>query len=86
MLTRSAELLLKLDRINDAQDAYRELLKQNPDNLEYYRGLLRTEGVDIKKDLSEDDRSKVLNRLGDLRETYPKSSAPRRLSLVIATG
>lgn len=61
-------------------------MKQNADNLEYYRGLLKTEGFDITQDLTEGDRTKVLKRLGDLKEAYPRSSAPKRLSLVIATG
>lgn len=82
----SAEILLKLERTSDAQDTYRDLLKQNADNLEYYRGLLSSEDLDITQDLAEGDRTKVLKRLGDLKEAYPKSSAPKRLSLVIATG
>jgi len=82
----SAELYGKLGRKSDATNAYQELLKQNPDNLAYYEGLLRTEGLDIKTDLSEEDRKKVLERLDGFRETYPKSPAPRRLSLVVAQG
>lgn len=81
-----AELYGKLGRKSDATDAYQELLKQNPDNLAYYEGLLRTEGLDIKTTLSEEDRKKVLERLDGFRETYPKSPAPRRLSLVVAQG
>jgi hypothetical protein len=54
--------------------------------LAYYEGLLRTEGLDITTDLSEDDRQKVLKRLDGFKETYSKSPAPRRLSLVVAQG
>lgn len=42
-------MLMKLGRIDDAEEAYRELIKQNPDNLEYYRGCLRTKNLDICK-------------------------------------
>jgi tetratricopeptide (TPR) repeat protein len=49
MLTRTAELLFTLGRREEAEDAYRALLEQNPDNLEYYRGFLRTKGLDISE-------------------------------------
>lgn len=42
-----AEMLYKLGRKEDAADAYKGLLKQNPDNLEYYRGFLLTQDLDI---------------------------------------
>jgi peptide alpha-N-acetyltransferase len=38
-----------LGRREEAEDAYRALLEQNPDNLEYYRGFLRTKGLDISE-------------------------------------
>jgi peptide alpha-N-acetyltransferase len=79
-------LYWKLGKKSDATEAYLELLKQNPDNLSYYEGLLRTEELDITTDLNEESRAKVLQRLDELRETYPKSPAPRRLSLVVAQG
>ena len=44
-----AELLEKLGKQQDAEDTYRALLEQNPDNLAYYRGFLRTKGVDISE-------------------------------------
>ena len=43
----AAEILFKLDRTHEAEDTYRALLEQNPDNLDYYRGFLRVKGLDI---------------------------------------
>ena len=40
-------MLMSLGKNNEAEDAYRALLEQNSDNLEYYRGFLRTKGYDI---------------------------------------
>ena len=46
------EMLAALGRRNEAEDTYRALLEQNPDNLEYYRGFLRTKGFDIREPLN----------------------------------
>jgi peptide alpha-N-acetyltransferase len=40
---------MALGRKEEAEDAYRALLEQNPDNLEYYRGFLRTKSLDISE-------------------------------------
>jgi hypothetical protein len=40
-----------MGRMQDAEDTWRALLEQNPDNLEYYRGFLRTKGYDISKSM-----------------------------------
>lgn len=44
---------MKLGRIEDAEAEYQSLIKQNPDNLEYYRGFLRTKGLDISGSLAD---------------------------------
>jgi peptide alpha-N-acetyltransferase len=79
------------------------LLEQNPDNLEYYRGFLRTKGYDIcelycrtstegasayppAKEVESEAVPKILSALDAFAESYPKSSAPRRLALDIAQG
>lgn len=51
-LMNIAEMLVNLGRTEDAEAAYEELIKQNPDNLEYYRGFLRTKNLDICKSFS----------------------------------
>lgn len=48
----TADLLAKLDRKEDAHSVYEELLKQNPDNLEFYRGFLKTINLDISTSLA----------------------------------
>ncbi|KAK4688996.1 N-alpha-acetyltransferase 15/16, NatA auxiliary subunit, partial [Tremellales sp. Uapishka_1] len=44
-----AQILITLGRREEAEDTYRALLEQNPDNLEFYRGFLRTKDLDIGK-------------------------------------
>ena len=91
-----------MGRTQDAEDTWRALLEQNPDNLEYYRGFLRTKGYDISefantqlsrkvinflaKSLSPEAISKVLSSLDAFSESYPRSTAPKRLALDIAQG
>jgi hypothetical protein len=70
--------------MTEAEETYRLLLDQNPDNLEYYRGLLRTQELDISQDLDEEKRGKVLEALAVFSTQYPKSAAPKRLALDIA--
>lgn len=79
-------MLEELGRKEEAEDACRALLEQNPDNLEYYRQFLRNRGLDITGELDDASREKVLKALDQFSETYPKSSAPRRLALDVATG
>jgi len=38
---------VKLGRTEEAEDTYRALLEQNSENLEYYRGFLRTKGLNM---------------------------------------
>jgi hypothetical protein len=44
-----AQILVALGRRDEAEDTYRALLEQNSDNLEYYRGFLRTKDLDISE-------------------------------------
>ncbi|KAL1413384.1 hypothetical protein Q8F55_001146 [Vanrija albida] len=81
-----AHLLVELGRQDEAEDAYRALLEQNPDNLAYYGGFLRNRGLDISQKLDDEAIAKVLKSLDAFSETYPRSTAPRRLALDVATG
>lgn len=81
-----AKVLVELGRKEEAEDAYRALLEQNPDHLDNYRQFLRNRGLDISGELDNAAREKVLKVLDQFAETYPKSSAPRRLALDVATG
>lgn len=81
-----AKCLLELGRKDEAEEVYRALLEQNADNLEYYRLFLQNSGLDISAKLSAEDTAKVLTQLATFNETYPRSSAPRRLALDVAQG
>ncbi len=65
-------------RHNDAAELYTELIRRNPENHSYYRGLeaaTRAESADAK-----------LAMYAKLREQYPRAAAPQRLPLDIASG
>ncbi|KAK8854865.1 hypothetical protein IAR55_003604 [Kwoniella newhampshirensis] len=81
-----ARILTSLGRQSEALETYRELLDQNADNLEYYRGYLRADGIDLAAPFDDDTRAKVLVTLFNFSETFPRSAAPRRLALDFAQG
>ena len=75
-----------MGRMTESAEIYGTLLQQNPDNLEYYRGYLRTQELDISEELDDEKRGRVLDELRRFSETYPKSAAPKRLALDVAEG
>nr|XP_019044577.1 peptide alpha-N-acetyltransferase [Kwoniella bestiolae CBS 10118]OCF23507.1 peptide alpha-N-acetyltransferase [Kwoniella bestiolae CBS 10118] len=79
-----AQMLANLGRQEDALQTYQELLEQNSDNLEYYKGYLQKKGIDAE--LTDDSRSKILDTLSSFAEIFPRSAAPRRLALDYSTG
>lgn len=81
-LTLRADLLSELGRKEEAEDCYRALLEQNPDSLANYRGFLSNKGLSL--DGSEAD--KVLKTLAAFTENYPRSAAPKRMALDVASG
>ncbi|BEI81931.1 hypothetical protein CcaverHIS002_0210910 [Cutaneotrichosporon cavernicola] len=81
-----AQLLGELGRTDEAEDAYRQLLEQNPDNLEYYRLFLKSRGLDMSGELDDEATSKVLKALAQFAEQFPRSTAPKRLPLDVAKG
>ncbi|WWD02421.1 hypothetical protein V865_000460 [Kwoniella europaea PYCC6329] len=81
-----AQMLANLGRQEDALQTYQELLEQNSDNLEYYKGYLRTKGIDLNVELTDESRSKILEALSTFAETFPRSAAPRRLALDYSAG
>ncbi|WVQ81930.1 hypothetical protein IAT38_004057 [Cryptococcus sp. DSM 104549] len=81
-----AQILTSLGRQEEALDTYRELLEQNSDNLEYYRGFLKTKGIDVSAPLDDASRAKLLETLSTFAETFPRSAAPRRMALDFAQG
>ncbi|KAK6493513.1 N-alpha-acetyltransferase 15 [Huso huso] len=72
------ELLLKLDRVEEATLVYRRLQERNPENWSYYHGLekaLKPANVEEKQKIYEESWVK-----------YPKGLVPRRLPLNFLSG
>ncbi|TDH07857.1 hypothetical protein EPR50_G00110490 [Perca flavescens] len=72
------ELLLKLERPEEASDVYSRLQERNPENWAYYHGLekaLKPGGVEDRQKIYEDSWVK-----------FPKGLVPRRLPLSFLTG
>ncbi|KAK5899971.1 hypothetical protein CesoFtcFv8_009389 [Champsocephalus esox] len=72
------EILLKLERLDDATQVYRRLQERNPENWAYYRGL---EGA--LKPGSIEERQQIYE---DAWEKFPKGLVPRRLPLNFLLG
>ncbi|KAF9922180.1 N-alpha-acetyltransferase 16, NatA auxiliary subunit [Linnemannia zychae] len=80
-----AKYLLALGRLEEAEAAYRALLKINPDNMAYFDGLRKSLG--LGSDLAtEADEVKILDMFKELQKEYPRSNAAKRLPLRYATG
>ncbi|CDR46417.1 CYFA0S23e00804g1_1 [Cyberlindnera fabianii] len=79
-LEMEADYLMKLDRKNDAQKVYRQLLKRNPDNVKYYHLLEKALGTTKK---SEKYRDQLYAKLVKF---YPRSDPPRYIPLTFTTG
>ncbi|KAI0075976.1 N-terminal acetyltransferase A, auxiliary subunit [Panus rudis PR-1116 ss-1] len=80
-----ARLLSRQGSHDDAEHTWHALIHQNPHNYAYYRGHFSNRGYDLGN-VTDEDRSKVLDILQDFSTQLPHASAPRRLALDIATG
>uniref|UniRef100_A0A3Q4I354 N-alpha-acetyltransferase 15, NatA auxiliary subunit n=1 Tax=Neolamprologus brichardi TaxID=32507 RepID=A0A3Q4I354_NEOBR len=67
------ELLLKLERLDEATEVYRRLLERNPENWSYYHGLEKA----LKPSMTR-ERYKIFE---EAWEKFPKGLVPRRLPL-----
>uniref|UniRef100_A0A6Q2YFY4 N(alpha)-acetyltransferase 15, NatA auxiliary subunit a n=1 Tax=Esox lucius TaxID=8010 RepID=A0A6Q2YFY4_ESOLU len=72
------EILLKLDRSEEATEVYRQLQERNPENWAYYQGLEKA-----LKPASVEERQKLYE---EAWVKYPKGLVPRRLPLNFLTG
>ncbi|KAG6901442.1 hypothetical protein C0995_011955 [Termitomyces sp. Mi166 len=75
-----ARLLSKL-KSDEAEHAWRALIERNPDCYDYYHGYLSNQGLSLEIPSPE-----ALDVLRQFSSQLPKATAPRRLSLTIATG
>ncbi|KAJ7522001.1 hypothetical protein O6H91_19G078300 [Diphasiastrum complanatum] len=81
---QQAELLLQLNRLEEAKELYKDLLNINPENYGYYEGLQKSLGLSLRQagTQSEDGRVERLVELyKELAELYPQSSAVKRIPL-----
>lgn len=71
--------LITNNRLAEAEEIYRDLIKRNPENHLYYNQLAVATGVEF-------DPLRKLELLQSLKEKYPKVHAPQRLALDVAEG
>ncbi|EGO03587.1 hypothetical protein SERLA73DRAFT_101816 [Serpula lacrymans var. lacrymans S7.3] len=76
-----ARILSKSNSNEEAENAWRALIEQNPDCYEYYRGFLSNQGIEL-----DENRRQALDILITFSDQIPRATAPRRLALNIATG
>ena len=75
-----AQYLLRLEKMDEAETAYRELLDRNSENRSHYDGLIASLGI-------EKSNRKALKELYDeFVEKLPGSDAPRRIPLDFLEG
>lgn len=74
MLKLKTEILFKLERSGEAEQSIREMIKINPDNIEYYQLLFQSLHI-------EEDSIKKLEVCHELSKLYPRSDMPRHLPL-----
>ncbi|XP_031415663.1 N-alpha-acetyltransferase 15, NatA auxiliary subunit b isoform X2 [Clupea harengus] len=72
------EVLLKLERYEDATEVYHRLQERNPENWSYYHGL-----ENALKPVSADEKLKIYE---EAWVKYPKGLVPRRLPLSFLAG
>lgn len=70
---RKASLLVRLDRLREAEDLYRDLINFNPEQLDYHRGLFRCLGIDLDaaEELTGDARATARETAASLADAYP---------------
>jgi tetratricopeptide (TPR) repeat protein len=73
-----ASLYLQLNRVKEAEEAYRQLLDVNPDNYSYYEGLQKCLGLSPHgKYYSPEQVEKLVQIYDDLCQKYPRSAASK---------
>ncbi|KAH9560299.1 hypothetical protein CY35_06G098800 [Sphagnum magellanicum] len=82
-----ASLYLQLNHVNEAEEAYRQLLDVNPDNYGYYEGLHKCLGLSPQgKSYSPEQVEKLRQIYADLCQKYPRSAASKRIPLDFLEG
>uniref|UniRef100_A0A8C6NUE4 N-alpha-acetyltransferase 15, NatA auxiliary subunit n=1 Tax=Nothobranchius furzeri TaxID=105023 RepID=A0A8C6NUE4_NOTFU len=73
------EVLLKLERLDEAADVYKRLQERNPENWSYYYGLEKA----LKPGTPVEEKLKIYE---ETWEKFPKGLVPRRLPLNFLSG
>ncbi|CAJ0644182.1 14066_t:CDS:10 [Entrophospora sp. SA101] len=71
---KRAQFLLKLDKLQEAVEAYEDLINDNPDCYAYFEGILDSKGLN-NKDPTLEQRNEILDLFKELAIKYPKSNA-----------
>ncbi len=84
--TLKGKYALALNKSSDAEAAYLWLLAKNPENWDYYRGLIAAMGAaftpaEAAAGLPAEKLSKLTALFKELSNTFPKSAAAKRLPL-----
>lgn len=79
-LEKKGEVLILLNKLEEASKVYRQLLKRNPDNIEYYKKL------EVCLKTNEASPEKRLRLYKKLQKFYPRSDPARYLPLTFLTG
>ncbi|CAG8567067.1 5151_t:CDS:10, partial [Paraglomus brasilianum] len=82
---KRAQFLLKLNRLDEAEQVYQELVRENPDCYEYFKGLQQAKQIDIENS-DDDQQEKLFAIYRELGETFKKSNAAKRIPLQHASG
>jgi tetratricopeptide (TPR) repeat protein len=80
VLEMRADYLLRLDRKAEAEAAYTTLLERNPENSNYYDGLIKAKGI------PESDRKALKAVYDQWADKNPRGDAPRRIPLDFLDG
>ncbi|CAG8471960.1 12678_t:CDS:10, partial [Acaulospora colombiana] len=84
---KRAQFLLKLNRLEEAEKAYEELIENNPDCYNYYEGLVELRSVSHHADdLTSEQEEKLVSMYKDLAQKYPKSNTIKFFPLLHITG
>lgn len=75
-----ADYLLRLDRKTEAEAAYSALIERNPENSQYYDGLIKAKGI------ADTDHKSLKAVYDELVEKFPRGDAPRRTPLDFLEG
>jgi tetratricopeptide (TPR) repeat protein len=85
---KRAEMLLKIGNLSDAEAQYRELIKGNPENLKYFKGLEASLNLTPSQGqkLTQEQLDGLIKLYDQLAKEYPKSLAVKQIPFNFLTG